>query len=640
MADLGQILEVCGRILAEKLGKLVPVPIFLILLVGLLLPAFSYSQIEDVVGEDGPTSEAVYLADRLEELRKFPLDLNTAQYEEFLVIPWIDALTARRIIERRTQMSGFKSVADLLSVKRIGERELALIAQFVKVTSPTAATQKEKVTREGSQASFRIRARGDYPPRSMDELNIYERYGFKVKSSEVGLLLEKDKHEKTLTDFVALFLDVRGSNLSNEFIVGDYFLNFGQGLTLWTSGELFKGDESSGQARRRGRPMGGYTSSYENGALRGIALSMGNAGRKLYLYWSNSYLDGRIDTLGMVSSLPTSGVHYTDTEVAGKDKVQETLAGLRLEYGRKQSAKVGITVVDARYDPILSPEIFHTYSTARGGERERLFGGIDFALARESGDIFGELAAGERGALSGVLGWERDLEDIRLSFLLRHLDSEMGNLRSSPFTSSGFDGETGGYLGFEAKLPSRIRVSSYLDASHRSGGDGEAPSVKDFVVRGERKFGKSVLITVRDKYMTGVNLKNSARIQADWKVTPHMDFRSRYTRSSFSGEGGEKAKGDLFYTGFSFQMHGKELSSRVVFFDSNAALVRLYEYEDDLPGYISVRSLSGRGVRYYVLGKVKLRGSSLVLKYSETAYAGRDRDKEIGISFDGKFVTP
>lgn len=62
------------------------------------------------------------------------IDINAASAQDLLMLPSISTRVAERIIEKRDQLKQFNSVAELLSVKGIGEKTLAKICDSIQVS--------------------------------------------------------------------------------------------------------------------------------------------------------------------------------------------------------------------------------------------------------------------------------------------------------------------------------------------------------------------------------------------------------------------------------------------------------------------------------------------------------------------------
>lgn len=65
---------------------------------------------------------------------KEKINLNTATIDQLDTIDGIGPATATKIIERREELGGFKSIDDLLSVKGIGEKKLSAIKECAYVS--------------------------------------------------------------------------------------------------------------------------------------------------------------------------------------------------------------------------------------------------------------------------------------------------------------------------------------------------------------------------------------------------------------------------------------------------------------------------------------------------------------------------
>jgi competence ComEA-like helix-hairpin-helix protein len=64
---------------------------------------------------------------------RFVVDINTAEWPEFTVLPGISETYARRIVETRTTNGPFSTIEDLRNVPGIGQKRLDAIRDFLTI---------------------------------------------------------------------------------------------------------------------------------------------------------------------------------------------------------------------------------------------------------------------------------------------------------------------------------------------------------------------------------------------------------------------------------------------------------------------------------------------------------------------------
>lgn len=72
----------------------------------------------------------------------FPININSATREELMMLPGIGEKTAGRIIEKRTELNGFRSVDDLTEVRWIGKVKLERIRGLITVNTAERTPRK------------------------------------------------------------------------------------------------------------------------------------------------------------------------------------------------------------------------------------------------------------------------------------------------------------------------------------------------------------------------------------------------------------------------------------------------------------------------------------------------------------------
>lgn len=83
------------------------------------------------IAPQSPSSEIS--PSRPSALPGFPIDLNSATKEALMLLPGIGPKTAEKIIEKRIEMGGFRSVDELTEVKSIGKVRLGKIRKYAVV---------------------------------------------------------------------------------------------------------------------------------------------------------------------------------------------------------------------------------------------------------------------------------------------------------------------------------------------------------------------------------------------------------------------------------------------------------------------------------------------------------------------------
>ena len=128
--------------------------------------------------------------------------------------------------------------------------------------------------------------------------------------------------------------------------------------------------------------------------------------------------------------------------------------------------------------------------------------------------------------------------------------------------------------------------------------------------------------------------KQSVRLNFDYKLSKNVKLRGRFEYVevkkgiSATREHGTLAYGDIGM----FASKKLWLNFRLVFFKTDSFDAGVAEYENDLPGVLSVPILYGEGVRWYTFVKYEiLKTLNLSIKYSDLI---REGVKHIGSGLD------
>jgi hypothetical protein len=476
----------------------------------------------------------------------------------------------------------------------------------------------------------------------------YLRYGFNYKNKvRIGFTADKDAGEVFLKnqlkdtlhelignkvnnvfDFISAHAYVSDIGILKKVVIGDYHLEFGQGLTLW-SGLAFGKSAEGIQVKRYGRGIRPNTSANENRFFRGAAATIGIKGFELTGFYSNNHVDGnavKADTLedeDAVSSIIETGLHRTINELLDKDVLQVTVYGGRISY-QNRFFQLGATAFQTKLGlPLqLNDDVYKKFYF-QGDKLENY--GFDMNIDLGKVSLFGEFSASSNGGLSGIGGVNAYLHE-RLIFTVLYHDygKDYHNLFSYPFSeSSALLNEKGLYFGFKALLLPGVSLSGYVDyykfpwLRYQT----DAPSVgSDYVMQLDynptRNSSMYFRYRHRDKQenysseygyiplLSNIS-RNEFRFFISYQPFDFLIFKNRIDFTIYQNEFEEKENGYLMYQDILYrpELFPVELTFRYALFDTDGYDSRIYTYENDILYAFSVPSYFDKGQRVYLMLK-------------------------------------
>lgn len=635
--------------------------------------------LENVLDE----TEDSKLLDYLESLKGSPLDLNSVTQEEIETIPFINSIIARNIIQYRIQNNGFRYKRELLKVDGITEELYNLIKVYFVVrkakedfvVTEYGTIEPDKLRdKTGLLGNFNINLRsrfqqdlqtkegylnGNYPGSKAKVYNrLNAKYDYTRFQVEANLVMEKDPGETSLTDFTSGFVELKTLKFLKQLIVGDYSLNFGQGIGMWSSLGFSKGVAVINAIKKRSIGIESYSSVNESQFFRGIATRLNYKNFDFYAFVSSNYYDATYDTtLNTVSSFYFDGYHRTISERNRSNSIKESLFGGRVLYFTDE-VKFGLTYWSSNFSKNIVPDTSRNLYLFKGSYAQ--MASFDYDVIFNNFNLFGEIARSHQGVYAGISALQFTFSKLLEAIITyRYYPEDFVPVHSFGFgeMNGNTQNETGIYTGISIYPIKGLVFNAYYDQfkfPYRSyfvplpitGNDFlanlEWKIFKDFKLSMKYKNeNKEDVVTVQDEFNRDVK-KIVTRQQTNFRVgfeylVNNIRLKSRYeyvfvNYSQFAPSN----KGYLFFTDVNFKLlKGLTLSSRLIFFETDTYDSRIYEYEEDIKGVMSNIGLYGKGRRWYLLIRYKpfkfLEGA---LKYSETYLDGA---KTIGSGNDTIF---
>jgi hypothetical protein len=515
-----------------------------------------------------------------------------------------------------------------------------------------------------------------------DPQHYYLRYSFNYNNIiKAGFTLDKDAGEPFIRnnlndsvksilsnynnygyDFLSAYAYLQNFKFIDKIIIGDYHLEFGQGLTLW-SGLSF--GKSADAVNIRKFPVGirPNTSANENRFFRGIAASVKFKSVYLTAFVSSNDVDGNLVPVDVgnyegISSIIETGLHRTINEILDRNVLNIKTYGGNITY-KLSKFSVALTYYKSEFSKqlIKSNELYKLYDFQ--GQQLSNFG-ADVAYNFKLVNFFGEISRSSNGGIAGIAGINTFLNDrFFLSLLYHSYAKDYHNIYNNPFAeSSRISNEAGCYLGYKILLRSKISVSGYIDhfwfpwLKYRV----SSPSVgKDYLIQLNYNNGNNTSAYIRyrfknkqenrklqDKYMPSIDniSRNDIRLSLSYEISDFIVMKNRVDIVIFKANNSINDKGYMIYQDVLYrpEKFPVQLSLRYNLFNTDSYYSRIYTYENDVLYAFSVPSFFNSGQRWYIMTKWKVnRMITLWLRYAKTTYFNQTTIGSGNELIDGNF---
>ncbi|TGD83043.1 helix-hairpin-helix domain-containing protein [Hymenobacter wooponensis] len=629
-------------------------------------------------------SDQVPYEDLYETLLQYyqtPLNLNTATREELRGLLLLSEVQITNLLEHRQRTGGLLSLYELQSIDGFDLRTIYRAAPFVTVqtTDPNATRGPlwQRIRQEENNALFLRYERGLQQRRgyaapdtvsggrpatrylgSPDKLLVRYRVS-RARDFSLGFTAEKDAGEPLAwspatrrygADFYSGHFMVQERGRLKSLALGDYQLQFGQGLLLSSGLAVGKGAETITTLRRSSVGLRPYSSVLENTFFRGAAATVAvNATIRATAFISRKRVDAsfaqRQDTLEdyteVASSLQLTGMHRTPSELANRKALRETVLGGNLSYASLSGdLALGLSAISTQFDkPLLRrTEAYNAYEFSG---RQNLALSAHYSYVWQNLLLFGETGRSSSGGLGTVNGLLASLApNLDVSVLYRsyarNFHSFYGNALSENTRNIN---ENGIYLGMKLRPLARWEVSGYYDQfsfpwlKYQVG----APSQgHDWLLRVTFSPTKTSLLyaqlrqrtkaydadTLRAAPLPVPTQRQNLLLLYDASPLPILSLRTRVQGTQYREDDGARRRGYVLAQDIAVSPRPRlRLSGRYALFDTDDYDTRQYVYEQDVLYAFSVPVLAGRGTRAYVLAQLEVnRHLTLWLRYAETHY--------------------
>lgn len=618
------------------------------------------------------------LQENLDALKARKIRINEAEPDALRELPWLNSGDISSLVEARRKKGAFVSLKELGDI--IGKEKTARIAPYITFAKKTRLPSPEKT--KPLTGSFSSRVLWDTTPRDGlsdgrypgDHFKLYNRLQLDYGNFQASLVHDKDIGEPDVADFVSLSISASDIGIVQQAVLGNYRLNFGQGLLVGQSRFMSKGSEPSNSVRIGSKRLSPFASSSEYGFFQGAAATLDLKPLEVTAFWSANLVDAR-NTTGKITSFDEAGYHRTMRERTRKDNVTETLYGASVRYRFASGAVAGTAGASwLRYDYGEPLEVLGSVDGSSS------LGGLECDLSIGRLGFFGEAAWSEKpnGSVSWIAGLDYQvLPKVNLLFAVRDYDPGYYSPFAGAFAERGDNAsnEKGCYIGIEGTVGSTVSMGAYVDwfrfpkldpdpkvyAYPSSGYDTrfflawKQSSMVTWNLQVQHKEKEDVLkqcpggagscSSSEKKYAPLPMVTDRFRLDCDIDVSRRVHLRTRGEVKRVVEDflaGDETYYGWLLYQQANFRTGRFGLKGRFTLFHTDDYDAAIYTYEDDLPLVFNSTAFSGRGKALFLVASWDVsKNMKLAGKFETTWYDDRDvyssDDDERDTSAPGSF---
>jgi len=569
----------------------------------------------------------------LQELLAAPLDLNLATPAELLRLPFLARAQIEAFLSRRKTAVYFSNLEEALVALQVHSDTLALGRRVFEVSLPARAE---------TESIWRAHARGRIAMPAEVEANwpgpkyrSYQRLRLQWQEFEAGALVERDPGENNWDDHRVFYL--RWQRLRPEddwkIIFGNYQIEWGHGLALWSAYSNNLSADAHAPARRWARSVRPFLSALENFSFYGGAVLRRRRSLQVMGFAGAQKYDVHLHEASYAVRYNLSGYHRTAREISERKNLREKTWGGGAQFGDARRA-AGLLIYMTNYSLPWRVDDSHAEYFAFQGKHNLVASlsgywrlseataSCEVARSRSGGKAGSCIVAGEQK----FLAWTLAFHHAEADFHSPHGRSPSGDdetpggetsysagmtLKMNPNLTGEFyyqhaqnlwrtaslplpprRSRFGGQMEWKLAAASALRLRYYRNGNEylfrENSGVSPAPQLP--------RYTQSIRCELVQRFANKLQLRprfESTRELRRQMPAPDKNAAMALPQQNLAGPWGAALSLDLAWQ-ISTKIH---LSLRQVMFDTATPI---YQYETDVPGFFTVTALRERGARRYI----------------------------------------
>lgn len=557
------------------------------------------------------------------ELKEKPLNLNRASFNELNQIPFLTPQIIRNIIKYRRTNGQINNLRELRNIPGINQELLAALEQFV-----TIQEQANKL-----KFIYQFQSRIESPKKEgylkgyySNPFYVRQKLLYQYNNNVSGALItEKDAGEKCLTDYASFHIHFKKIAQKINLLIGDYQIRIGAGLTYWSTFGMPISLDAIPIEPKFSSNITGNRSSNEFSYFRGAALDYNITKNCEFTFlYSHVSRDANLsEEKNIIKNSYTSGLHRTTNEISKRNTMQETTIGgiFKIKF-RKTQIKLST----------LSQQLNLPYQYFGN---KHLYYSLTFSFPFKEIQSTGEfsLFQGKIPAFHKSLYFSNNKIKYQIIgyYYNPHFFSFHGKTLGSFYISP--NNRYGSLCILKYRINRSISISAYLHLYREVFNSSEIPFVyKSLFFEVSHQYRNNQFKIWLKQYSRKNSIttspfieKNTNALRLEHTFTIHRNIK---TRNRLEMRWTNPLKPNIRYYSFSFfqQFEWNPLRNckfiiRWTTFDIPDYDLRIYEYENDLPGSYRSILLNNTGIKWFILFHLGFtQNVKLDFKYQQRYY--------------------
>ena len=619
--------------------------------------SFTYGQVEfnkqyiiDLLENNSESTEDLsFLIDHFSELQLHPIDINNSTRQELISSKLFNSNQINELLAYRITYGSFIVLEELKNLNSIDHHFYIYIQPFLTLKSvPQSFNFNE------GKAYILTRSEFQLNPPSGFESNAFIRSAFNQNTrfryintsyGTLGFSLDNDFGERispssknpTGYDYSSYYLYYHPKGKKHKAALGNYTLQFGQGLHIW-NGFGFSKSIYSTEIAKHDIELREFSSANESRNLKGIAFSYGGK-LSIMPFFSHKKIDTNLED-SVFTSFQTSGLHRTENEIINKQNTTETLKGLRICYSDNNS-KVGITSSHLNFSIPYQPrqQLYNKFQFTGSNLQNN---SIDYHYYKHNIELFGEVAISNNKGIAQIHGLKHHFSSKVTSVIAyRNFNKQYFSRYTNALSeSSSVNDEVAIYYGLNFSFHNKWHWSFYMDRYHfnwlKYHIDSPTKGI-DYNNQITFKYSNTTTFSFRMKHETKGHKTPSIysetavipestkqfRFQLNHRISEHFKISTRIEFKNITQDTTTDS-GWSMYQDLHYSTRKITLASRYGLFSTSSFDSGIYSYENDVRYSFTTVNYYGVGSRFYLLLKYHFnKHIDFYIKYANTTFSDR-----------------